>query len=88
MDKGQVNFEIMKKKSRNEVAFYVYRGTPNNFILLVALWEPNVCMLTVEGKLCFRIREVKVHTYYHLIYEVVYRNLLRLPKSCFARYTR
>ena len=88
MDKGQANFEIMKKKNRNEVAFYVYRRTPSNFILLVALREPNVCMLTVAGKLCFRIREVKLHTYYHLIYEVVYRNLLRLPKICFARFKR
>ena len=35
-------------------------GTPNNFIHLVALWEPDVCMLIIAGQLCVRIREVEV----------------------------
>ena len=52
----------MKKKNRNEVAFYVYTGTPNNFIHVVALWEPNVYMLIVADELCARIREVEVRT--------------------------
>ena len=37
MDKEQVSFEIMEKKNRNKVAFYVCTETPNNFIHLVAL---------------------------------------------------
>ena len=52
----------MKKKNRNERVFYVYTfmfGTPN-FIHLLALWEPNVCMLIIAGELCVRIREVEV----------------------------
>ena len=34
-------------------------GTPN-FIHIVALLEPNVCMLIIAGELCVRIREVEV----------------------------
>ena len=37
MDKEQASFEIMKKKSRNKVVFYVYTWNPNNLIHLVAL---------------------------------------------------
>ena len=48
MDKEQASFEIKKKTNRNEVVFYVYTGATNNFILLVALWEPNVCMLLLQ----------------------------------------
>ena len=35
-------------------------GTPNNFIHLVALWEPDVCMLIIAGQLHVRIRGVEV----------------------------
>ena len=42
-------------------------GTPNNFIHLVALWQPNVCMLIIVDELCVRIREVEVHIQYLLI---------------------
>ena len=35
-------------------------GTPNSFSHLVALWEPNACMLIIVDELCVRIREVEV----------------------------
>ena len=35
-------------------------GTPNNFIHLVALWEPDVCMLIIAGQLRVRIRGLEV----------------------------
>ena len=35
-------------------------GTSNNFIHLVALWEPDVCMLIIAGQLRVRIRGLEV----------------------------
>ena len=45
---------------------YIF-GTPNNFIHLVALWEPSIFRLIVVDELCVRIREVEVRIQYLLI---------------------